>query len=273
MRPKRVAEASPAKEFDVSAPKGELDSSTNLRRITELWQAGMQAFDFLGIAWLVCDSTGQLLGANPLALRILSVGDGLSRNSDGGLEVTRGPKGRLAEAVQRAAGGVSPGDKSPGDAYLAVKRGLGKRPFTVLVHRVSAVLKSEPESRAVALLLVLNPLVSAQTVDGDLQQVYGLTAREASVARMLMDGHALRDCCDRLGITRSTACTHLRRMFKKTRVHRQSEMVSVLLKTIGLVGTRDEEPHQMDPGRDNGLEPAGMRTARRLDRQALLPLH
>jgi hypothetical protein len=56
-----------------------------------------------------------------------------------------------------------------------------------------------------------------------------------------MNGKSLDDTCYRLGMGYSTARTHLRRMFKKTRARRQSEMISVLLKTIGLIRLRDNE--------------------------------
>ena len=58
---------------------------------------------------------------------------------------------------------------------------------------------------------------------------------EASLANLLMEGKTVNECCDLLGIRRSTARTHLQHLFEKVGVQRQSELVSVLLKSIGLV--------------------------------------
>lgn len=274
MRPKRIAEAAPAPSvFEFVQARGHVRSSSDLCHMTDVWRAGMQAFDFLGIGWLVCDSTGRLLAANPLAHRILSTADGLRLNSDGVPEATHGRKERLLEALQQATGTLSLEDESPRDRYMVLKRGLGQRAFTVVVHRVSADFQSEG-APAVALVLVLDPSAEAESVDMDLQLVYGFTAREAEIATMLMNGGSLRHCCERLGISRSTVCTHLRRMFKKTRVHRQSEMVAVLLKTVGLVGTRGDESHWRDVRRSNAVEPAVIRTLRRAEsRPPILHVH
>ena len=56
-----------------------------------------------------------------------------------------------------------------------------------------------------------------------------------------MDGLSLGDCCRRLDILPSTARTRLKCIFKKTGVHRQSALVSLLLRTIGLVRLRNEK--------------------------------
>src|ERR1700740_1726487 len=87
------------------------------------------------------------------------------------------------------------------------------------------------------LLFILDPEISVETVETELRQLYGLTAMEASLAQLLMEGNALYECCSLLGIRRSTARTHLQHLFEKVGVQRQSELVSLLLKSIGLVRT------------------------------------
>jgi len=67
--------------------------------------------------------------------------------------------------------------------------------------------------------------------------LYGLTSTEACLANLLMEGKTLDECCQSLGIRRSTARTHLQHLFEKVGVQRQSELVSLLLKSIGLVRT------------------------------------
>jgi DNA-binding CsgD family transcriptional regulator len=87
------------------------------------------------------------------------------------------------------------------------------------------------------LLFILDPEIPVETVEAELRQLYGLTATEASLANQLMEGKALDDCCKILNIRRSTARTHLQHLFEKVGVQRQSELVALLLKSIGLVGT------------------------------------
>jgi len=242
MRSERLTVTSSTRDvFELIRPNEDACSATQ-PHVTELWRAGMQAFDLLGIGWLVCDSTGRLLGSNPLASRILSTRDGLRINIiDDASDAATLSNGQLEEAVRRAVETVPRDDASSKNVCFVTKRAAGKQALTVVVRRVRTNSPSADHLRPVALVLILDPSWSAGTAESDLQHVYGFTAREAALAAMLMDGHSLHDCSTRLGISRSTASTHLKRMFRKTRVHRQSEMVSLLLKTVGLVAFRDRE--------------------------------
>ncbi len=243
MRSEKVTGTSlPLDVFELIQQNQDKCPSTRTPAFTDLWRAGMQAFDLLGIGWLVCDSAGRLLGSNPLASRILSTQDGRPLNIiDHASEAAMLGKGQLAEAVERAIGTVPRNGANSSDICFVTRRGVGKRALTVVVRRVETNSASGEGSRPVALVLIMDPSWSAGTAESDLQQVYGFTPREAALATLLMDGHTLHDCGKRLGISRSTVCSHLKRMFKKTRVHRQSEMISLLLKTVGLVGFRERQ--------------------------------
>jgi DNA-binding CsgD family transcriptional regulator len=98
-----------------------------------------------------------------------------------------------------------------------------------------AALEADPLAPA-TLLFILDPEISVGTVEAELRQLYGLTSMEACLANLLMGGKALDECCEILDIRRSTARTHLQHLFEKVGVQRQSELVSLLLKSIGLVG-------------------------------------
>jgi len=52
---------------------------------------------------------------------------------------------------------------------------------------------------------------------------------------LLMEGRTLDECCQQLAIRRSTGRTHVQHLFEKVGVQRQSELVSVLWKSIGLI--------------------------------------
>jgi hypothetical protein len=53
-----------------------------------------------------------------------------------------------------------------------------------------------------------------------------------------MAGKSMAESCHELGIRLSTGCSHLRKMFKKTKTHRQGELVALLLRSIGLLRNR-----------------------------------
>ena len=218
-----------------------MNSATHHQEVTDLWWAGVPALALLGIGWLVCDAAGRLLGANGIASKILKSRDGLWLNSKGMACATRAHPDMLAEVVQRAATASATSKPEDRGAVFILRRARGKRPFTLLVRSVGAICWTDPCSETAVLVLILDPSLPVQATESDLHELYGFTARETRLATLLMDGRTLDASCGELGISRSTACTHLRHLFKKTRVHRQSELVSVLLKTIGMVRLRSAE--------------------------------
>jgi DNA-binding CsgD family transcriptional regulator len=60
-------------------------------------------------------------------------------------------------------------------------------------------------------------------------RLFDLTDAEARLAVALGEGHRLEDAADRMGITVSSARTYLKRVFSKTDVTRQAELVRLLL--------------------------------------------
>ena len=195
--------------------------------------AGFEALDLVNVGLVVTSAAGQLLLANRTAEEILKLRDGIELGPTGlvrtSLKCTPSLTS-LMDTVIKAGGGSR-------DSVLPVRRPSGKRPFTAVVRAVEgAAPDSDPLSPA-TLLFILDPEFSVETVEAELRQLYGLTSTEASLANLLMEGKALDECCKVLDIRRSTARTHLQHLFEKVGVQRQSELVSLLLKSIGLVGS------------------------------------
>jgi DNA-binding CsgD family transcriptional regulator len=66
--------------------------------------------------------------------------------------------------------------------------------------------------------------------------VYGITAAQMRLARLIVAGHDLVDAAGRLGVSVNTTRTHLQRMFEKTGVHSQPALVRVLLSVASPLG-------------------------------------
>ncbi len=62
---------------------------------------------------------------------------------------------------------------------------------------------------------------------------FGLTPREAALAGLLADGHALRDCARLLDMGEGTARNHLKHVFEKTVKHTQATLVAQLCRLAG----------------------------------------
>jgi DNA-binding CsgD family transcriptional regulator len=200
---------------------------------SSLLAAGFEALDLLKIGVVVCDASAQVLTANSVAERILSDADGLELNSDGTLSATLVSNGSLRESIARVAG-LKPEDPGGAHRALAVRRASGKRPLTLFLRAASERNPQAEQLQPAVLVLIQDSALPVETTEAELRQLYGLTAAEARISNLLMEGAGLEECCDQLGIRRTTARMHLRNIFAKTGVRRQSELVALLLRSIGL---------------------------------------
>ena len=202
------------------------------RRPYHLLMAGFEALDLVNVGLLVTSASGQMLLANRTAEQILKIRDGIELGPTGLVRTSLKcvpSLNALMDAAIKAGVGFR-------DSVLPVRRPSGRRPLTAIVRSVEgASLQPDPLAPA-TLLFILDPETSVETVEAELRQLYGLTSTEARLANLLMEGKALDECCKILNIRRSTARTHLQHLFEKVGVQRQSELVSLLLKSVGLVG-------------------------------------
>ena len=62
-----------------------------------------------------------------------------------------------------------------------------------------------------------------------LRQLFGLTAAEARLARLMARGEAVGDIATKLGIKTPTARTQLAAVFAKTKTKRQTQLIALLV--------------------------------------------
>lgn len=240
--------------------------------------AGLMAFDVLGIGLLACDEAGHLLSANRTANEILKDQDGLTLNSTGGLMETEGDSEQLLQAVQLALSPAVP-EELRSDFAFTVRRPSGKRPLTMFARSFTRASAAAGFAPSVVLILILDSSRPKNASISGLRQLYGFTTREAHLANLLTQGTGLAACCDELGISLSTGTSHLKRLFKKTGVHHQSQLVSLLLRSVALAGF--ESQHELDvpqvhrsvlPQSKEPFTPASSRSGMGLkERESILP--
>jgi len=181
-------------------------------------------FEQLPGAVLLCDHAGQLLYATSRAQR-LSQEEGLWRcNAQKQVMWV----GFTAPAVQRLQQYLReltvPGERR----MLPMERqGAGTPVVAALL-----CLESEFEGRQAEQLLAIflssaqnRPLPDADT----LRQMYGLTPSEANVALLLAQGRRSEEVATELGVSPTTVAFHLRNLFSKSGVTRQSDLVVLVL--------------------------------------------
>lgn len=212
-------------------PLPSLDDGNTVR---DLLSAGLEALDLLNIGLMVCSASSELLVANQTAEQILQARDGLELDSDGTLSTTHNERASLKDLVRSVAKTAQTLEVVHRDSAFAVQRSAGKRPLTLFVRTVNTKSDAPSPNEAAVLVMILDSAQPVDTAEAELKQLYGFTATEARLANHLMEGLSLEDCCSAMGIRRTTARMHLRNIFAKTGVRRQGELVSLLLKSIGL---------------------------------------
>lgn len=230
-------------------------SDQSSARPFRLMVAGFEALDLLNIGLAVASTSGLLLMANRSFEQTLATNDGLELSPAGVLHEGKGSGFVLREMLEAAVRG-SAGRRSEPAAVIALPRSGGRRPLTLHVRPVNrAQAGGQASTQPAVLIFVLDPNLAVEAAEAELHQLYELTSTEARMANLLMEGKTLEECCKELDIRRSTARTHLQHLFEKVGVQRQSELVSVLWKSIGLVRTNpsNREPKSQSPVGDNRL--------------------
>ena len=79
------------------------------------------------------------------------------------------------------------------------------------------------------MIFITDPEAQSEAPAEVLQSLYGLTPAEAKLAALLAQGKSLTEAATELHVTQNTARTHLKHIFQKTGVNRQSELVKLIL--------------------------------------------
>lgn len=131
---------------------------------------------------------------------------------------------RIAAAAQTSAGQARGSGGS-----LRIARPYGRGSLDVLVSplpsRENDWLVRKP---AVTAVFVTDPYGGVAAGDLQLAQQHGLTATEAKVALMIARGLPSKQICRELDISYNTLKTHLKHIYAKTHVKRQSDLVRLL---------------------------------------------
>lgn len=189
--------------------------------------AHQMLWDTLPFGVVLLDRGGGVLWTNREAGVILARADGLSIHHKYLSAASPVENGELEKLI-RAAIATSEGHGAQAGAPLCVSRPSLARSLSLLVAPIR--MEHAFVQKPVAVVFISDPEREPEAVPEMLKRLYGLTAREAEVAGLLMQGIELREAAGQLGVSMHTARTHLRLIFEKTDTHRQGELVHLLLR-------------------------------------------
>jgi DNA-binding CsgD family transcriptional regulator len=192
----------------------------------------------LAIAGFFINQHRSMLPLNSRAARFLEERDGL-RAVDGFLHAVDEQDDRILQSAIRCA--LSDREDATSIRGLSIRRSSGSRDLGVVVRaqNVRSLVKNHMER--VALIFVRDPHATADSNISLMQQLFSFTRAEAGLATRLAKGMCLGEIEDELNIKHNTARAHLRSMFSKADVNRQSELVHLLANCVLPLGKRTIE--------------------------------
>lgn len=205
------------------------------RKVISLYSRAMAQ---LMVGVVVLDQTGQVIESNPAATAILDMKDGL-RIVGKQLEAAYANDNRkLQRLIKDALMHPQAAPMSLTDA-VSISRPSGQLNWGVVVQSISADQWTEGKQRPSVAVFVRDTEGQAQPPVKLAQQLFQLTPAETALAIELANGLSLDEAAEALDIRRNTARAHLRSIFSKTGVRRQTELVRIFLNSVAWLGTRE----------------------------------
>jgi len=203
------------------------------RRVYHLTFAGESAFggfDELHQGFLLVDAQARPVFVNRVGRALLDARDGLLLEA-GALSSPHAEDGRYLRSLI-ASCALEASITTGGQA--ALRRPSGRLPLRALVTPVGketavAAMPWTIMQRPAAIVLISDPEAEMKARIESLRERFGLTPAEAVFALEIVKGDGRQATADRLGITLGTARSHLSKIFDKTGVTRQAELVRLLL--------------------------------------------
>lgn len=195
-------------------------------------KAASHAIDCLDTGVILVEGTGRILFANRLAEEHLSRSEALGVKEGRLLIYEQGQDRALHRTIADCAA-ISP-RLLHSKHVIEVRRGDGRAPLRLIVtpfrpDTLEAALPLLGKAHPVAIILIADQEREHNSWKLRLRNEFGLTAAEAELALEIMKGDGRDAAAARLGISVATVRTHLLHIFGKTGVHRQAELVRLLL--------------------------------------------
>ncbi len=196
-----------------------------------------KAIGRLSVATIVLDETGKVLDQNLIAQDILASGDGL-KLVGGRLEATYPSDNRALQQLIRNAFAQQSGDRVVPSEAMSVSRPSGLVSLGLVIEQVPSGEWAEGKGKPSVVVYIRDAAGKSLASTTVAKQLFNLTPAETGLAMELANGLSLEEAAEVLNIRRNTARAHLRSIFSKTGVRRQTELVRIMLNSVAALSHR-----------------------------------
>jgi DNA-binding CsgD family transcriptional regulator len=191
--------------------------------------------DRLSVGVVLIDAGGRILKSSPIADRTMAARDGLVAQG-GRLRATGSTDDRTLQTVIRGAADAALAGLPPSPRGVTLSRDDNDRGLGVVVQSIGRDPRAWTGRPLRIAVYIRDPDTTAE-IEGELvRQLFDLTPAEAVVAQRLASGLSLEDAASSLSISRNTARAHLRSIFSKSGITRQTELVRLMLSSAAMLG-------------------------------------
>jgi DNA-binding CsgD family transcriptional regulator len=190
-----------------------------------------QAIGRLSVGTIVLDDTGKVIEQNLIARELLAGSDGL-KLVGGRLEASYPSDNRELQQLIRNAFARHAGDPLTVASAMSVSRPSGLVSLGVVVEPVPSQEWAEGKGQPAAVVYIRDAAGKSLASTAAAKQLFNLTPAETALAMELANGLSLEEAAEALNIRRNTARAHLRSIFSKTGVRRQTELVRIMLNSV-----------------------------------------
>lgn len=189
------------------------------------------AVESLSLATIILDENGRLLSCNNMAKNLVArepevkIEDGYLILGD--QATTKKLQSLINHILERR-----DSDEPAVVEAMRVPRDGDFADLGVIVRPVPCGEWSEGLSVPTVAIFISDPEYGAEAPVNIIIQLFGFTPTEAQLSLLLADGLSLDEASEALGMSRNTARTHLRSIFSKTGVSRQTLLVRLILKSV-----------------------------------------
>jgi DNA-binding CsgD family transcriptional regulator len=184
----------------------------------------------LPVAVIIAGERGRILTLSRGAEAILAQADGLGCKRGALCAGTHSEHERLLRLIVDASQTTFGTGLSAGGSMLVSRRPF-RKPYSLLVSPAPVRYSIGFRPRPAVVIFISDPETVRPPKDHALCQLFGLTKAEGRLAAFLMQGKSLEDASGYFGVTRNTVRSQLAQILCKTKTHRQSELIHLLLRS------------------------------------------
>ena len=122
---------------------------------------------------------------------------------------------------------------------MSVTRPSGEIALGVVIEVIPSLSWADGKGQKRAVVYIRDSVGKSTTSVEISKKLFDLTPAETALSLQLTNGLSLEESAEALGIRRNTARAHLRSIFSKTGVRRQTELVRLFLNSVAALGYDD----------------------------------